>query len=274
MADIFKTINLDIKTKTEEAKKELSSFTDGFKDYFGKQIDKAFKKSAEDMGFNLAQNINKGVTKGLSKVKDWFVNEFKDAWSEIGNLANASLMTNATTRENVFNYGMSAAQSYGFEQAKSMLGIQNDDELMYMNEFQRNKFTEIMEKYTNRYNELYDSGFFEDYLDYQIEMQEFQQDLRLEFVQWFIDNKDTIKTVLNTIMTVSEFIITALGGLLSLFGAGSSSSSYSDSYVNNTSNVTNNNVKVDYTFNGNGVDQTALSNPGLMTYEQIMSILK
>ena len=272
MADIFKTVNLEIKTKTEEPKKELKSFVDGFKDYFTKQFKTFADKDASDFGFSFGEKFAKSAKKGLSSLTNWFKEQFVSAWNEIGSLADSALMTNTVTRENVFNYGMSAAQSYGFEQAKGMLGIQNDEDLMYMNEFQRNKFTEIMEKYTDKYNELYDSGFFEDYLDFQIEMQQFQQDIKMEFVQWFVDNKDTIKTVLNAIMKVSEFIISSLGSILSFFGAGSSS--YSDSYVNNTSNVTNNNVKVDYTFNGTGVDQTNLSNPGLMTYEQIMSILK
>lgn len=186
-------------------------------------------------------------------------NVFKEAWKELGNMVNQSFLTNDTYRNNAFSYGMSASQSYGFEQAKSMLGISSEEQLYYMNDYQQEKFREIMTKYAERYEKLYDSGFFEDYLDFQIEMKEFKQDMQMEIIEFFMDNKDTIKEFMKIGISAMEFIVDALGWIMDAINPNSTSdeekldniNSILDQYVSNN-NVTNNTVTMDGTYNFNG----------------------
>ena len=267
MDSMFKEIVLGIKTKEEDVEKtesKLRQFTDGFSKYFKE----SFSKSAENAGVNLAESL----MKNLKKVADFFKNTIKDSWYELQDMVSSSYLTNPITRQNAFTYGLSAGESYGFEQAKSMMGISEED-LMYMESHQAQKFQEIMSKYSEKYNELYDSGFFEQMMDYQIEMQEFQQDIKLEVVKWIVDNKDLIKAGMEAIMKLTDFTIRALGWLVNNFGGGNLTS-YSDSRVNNSNIITNNNINVDNTFNGsNSTDQSNMTNPGIMTYEQVLKVL-
>lgn len=145
-------------------------------------------------------------------------NVFKDAWNELNTMMQSSLLTNANTRENAFNYGFSASESYGFDKAKQMLGIQSEEDLWYMNDTQKNKFQEIMTKYAEKYEELYNSGFFDKYLEYQIEMEEFKLDMQMEIIEFFMENKNTIKEFMELSMDAMEFIVDALSWLMNFFG--------------------------------------------------------
>lgn len=208
-------------------------------------------------------NIKTQVLRQLSSIANSFIsgiaNVFKEAWEELGNMVERSFLTNDTYRENAFSYGMSASESYGFEQAKSMLGV-NDETMIYMNDYQWGKFRDIMTKYAERYEKLYDSGFFEDYLDFQIEMQEFKQDMEMEIIEFFMDNKDTIKDFMELTIDAMEFIVDALGWIMDFLDPDGRTSDEEkidningilDQYVSNN-NVTNNTVNMDgnYTFNG------------------------
>lgn len=212
---------------------------------------------------NFVGNLKMQVLRQLSNIANSFIsgiaNVFKEAWEELGNMVNQSFLTNDTYRENAFSYGMSASESYGFEQAKSMLGV-NDETMIYMDDYQWGKFRDIMTKYTERYEKLYDSGFFEDYLDFQIEMQEFKQDMEMEIIEFFMDNKDTIKDFMELTMDAMEFIVDALGWIMDFLDPDDRTSDEEkidningilDQYVSNN-NVTNNTVNMDgnYTFNG------------------------
>lgn len=212
------------------------------------------------------------ATFGISNASIWMAAMSKlkeilfDALDEFNNIVDSSYLTNATTRQNLFTYGLNASQSYGFEKAKSMLGV-DDESMIYMNDFQRNKFIEIMQKYTDKYNELYDKGFFDKYLETQIALDEFQLDFKLEFLNFFVENKDTIMFVLDGLLDFMVFVTNTLSiiakpanwlseGLATLFGE--STTQNVERYQNNTSNsYRTNNVNMNYynTFNGETASQ-------------------
>lgn len=212
------------------------------------------------------------ATFGVSNASIWMAAMGKlkeilfDALDEFNNIVDSSYLTNATTRQNLFTYGLNASQSYGFEKAKSMLGV-DEESMIYMNDFQRSKFIDIMQKYTEKYNELYDKGFFDKYLEAQIAIEEFQLDFKLELVQFFANNKDTIMLVLDGLIEFMEFVTNALSviakpgewlseGLSALFG--DSSTQNVERYQNNNStNYKTNNVNMNYynTFNGETASQ-------------------
>ena len=75
-------------------------------------------------------------------------------------------------------------------------------------------------KYTEKYNELYDSGMFDTLEEYNVEMEEFKEDLKLEVVSFFVENKDTIKWAMNALIDMSEFVISTLGKIASFLSVG------------------------------------------------------
>lgn len=232
------------------------------------------------------QRLNNFVS-ALYDIRDSFLEKltsaFKDAWKELENMLNYSLLSNSHTRDLAFTYGFSASEAYGFDKAKQVLGISSDEDLMYMNSDQQRMFQNAMTKYAQKYSELYDSGMFEKMLEFQVEMEEFKTDVQLELVQFFMDNKDTIMTAMKAIISLAEFLVKALGWIIDgLSGGGKNpddvSSKVSDvisSYTSNNNNSRTYNVTVDTTYNHvTKADQQFLSNAGTMTYEQVMRTIQ
>lgn len=188
--------------------------------------------SKEDAGLSFKQKFDDSTKVMIGNLKSQFLNKlsglansflsgigktFTKAWGELNKMLQSSLLTNRNTRENAFLYGFSPAESYGFDKAKNMLGIQSEEDLWYMNDLQKSKFQDIMAKYADKYNQLYDSGFFDKYLEFQIEMEEFKLDMQMEIIEFFMQNKDTIRQFMEISMKAMEFIVQALGWLVDRF---------------------------------------------------------
>lgn len=187
-------------------KKSIEKIKKSFDDIATHFSDK-FKTSVKELFVGAAKNFTNIITSSI-----------KDVFDEMNTMLESSLLSNRTTRENAFTYGLSASESYGFEKAKDMLGIASEEDLFYMTNQQRQKFQDIMTKYAERYQKLYDQGFFEKYLEFQIEMDEFRLDLQTEVIEFFMNNKDTIKSFLDISMDALGFITEALGWIIELLG--------------------------------------------------------
>lgn len=230
----------------DEFVKKLSIFLDLDKDVKGnveairKLLNKEFKMQISSIGKNFLSSLS---------------NVFKSAWEQFNDTFKSSFLTNAATRANVFGYGFSMAESYGFEQAKQLLGIQSEEDLWYMNDAQKTQFQNIMTKYAERYSMLYDSGFFNDYLDYQIAMEEFKLDVQTEIIEFFMANKDTIKTFMTYSIKALEVIVNAISWIADRFNPGVSVEAKTaniNDIVNGggTRNVINQTFSNNNTFNG------------------------
>ena len=229
------------------------------------------QEKAELSSYNVGSIMKEGITsafdkatskfkEGLKSVLDLEWNSLKDVLDDsldkLDELVNTSFLTSSKTRANAFAYGMSASQSYGFEIAKQFLGISSEEDLMYMNSFQSRKFQEIMTKYSEKYSKLYDEGFFEKQLEFQIARQEFQEDVELEVAQLFIDHKEEIIGAMEAIMKILDFIGNFMNGI-------SNHQSVSD-IINNVNNSAKN-VNVDTTFNIQGeVTNETINKIGLL----------
>ena len=122
-----------------------------------------------------------------------------------------------------------------------------------MNDTQKSKFQEIMTKYSEKYEQLYDSGFFDKYLQFQIEMEEFKLDMQMEIIEFFMENKNTIKKFMELSMSAMEFIVNALGWLMDFFG-GSEQTSDEEKLANINDIIgsyTSNNGVINQTFSNN-----------------------
>lgn len=260
----------------DKVEKQLSALQEikvGFKD----TLSSKFKFDGKTFGSNVANKLTSVVDKSLDKLK----NVLSDAWEELGNMVGYSTLSNARTRDLAFTYGFSGSQAYGYDKAMNIMGFESIEDLMFANESQREKFQEMMTKYTDKYQQLYDSGFFEQYLDFQYEMEDFKQEILTEVVQFFMDNKDTIMTGMRSMISLTEFTIEALGWLVKFFGGNSQAMSSSQRAANTTDIINNygasnksTNVTIDNTFNNVAKeDQSWLSNAGQMTYQQVIQAL-
>ena len=218
-----------------------------------KEIEDEKKKGKFDVekakgAVGVAKAVGDKVGSAIKGVLDLSWNNLNDVLKssikEFEKVVDSSFLTNDTTRKNAFTYGMSAGQSYGFEQAKSMLGITSDESLMYMNQTQTQQFQRVMTKYTEKYNQLYDQGFFEKELEFQIARKEFELDVKLAISQILVDNKDLIIDALNGIITMVGWVSKISEGL-----HGSKVASVGD--IVNNSNYSRN-ISVDNTFNIQG----------------------
>lgn len=249
----------------------------------GDSLTHAFQDSP--IGKTLATGFTSAL-KGDNFLKSMFktsIDEFAKivnaALDELDNMLEFSQLSSAKTREYAFGYGMSSSQAYGFEKAMNLVGLSSEEDLWYMNPQEQRQFYEAMTKYSERYSQLYDQGFFETLQEYQYEMEEFKLDMQLEVIEFFMNNKDTIMTVLKFLMSAGEFIVQALGWIVDFFNMNERSSSQraADTMdIINSHSTTNKqtNVKIDNTFNNvASSDQTWLANAGAMTYEQVVQAL-
>lgn len=202
-------------------------------------------------------------------------NVFSSAISEMNEMLSYSKLSSSRTRDLAFSYGLSSSQAYGFDTALSMLGLSEED-LMYMNPQEQKQFQEAMTKYSNKYTELLESGYFEKMQEYQFEMQDFKLEVQQELIGFFIDNKDTIMTAMKWTISASEFIIGGLSSIIDFLGIDSSRTSSdriasTQDIIGSYSTSKSTNISIDNTFNNvSKSDQTWLANAGQMTYEQII----
>lgn len=250
----------------------------------GKNLEYAFKDSA--IGKVLAQGFT-SVLKGDNPLKAIFntaLKEFSnivhDALDEMSDMLEYSQLSSARTRELAFGYGFSSSQAFGYERALQAVGLESMEDLMYANQQEQAQFREAFSKYTAKYDELYDSGFFEQLQEYQFEMQDFKFEMQQEVIEFFMNNKDTIMTTMRAVMKTSEFVLTALSKIIEFLDSGRIRSSSERSaavsdIINSYSTSKSTNVKIDNTFNNvSKSDQSWLANAGTMTYEQVIKALE
>ncbi len=188
----------------------------------------------------------------------------KEALSETGIASynmGTSLFTNASARETQMKYGLSGQNAYAFTQAKSMLGMNTDEDLMYMNERQKEAFNSIMDKYKSWYENLESTGALEKMQEAQLEFKMLKQELSMKLLNWFAEHKEEIFNALEVTMNVITTIADIILKILNLFPGGkkysSDSAKSSDAFSANTTNKTSNfNINVNNTNNANATLQS------------------
>ena len=229
-----------------------------------KAIDKTFKDML-GVSLGIKDNFN-AVVKNVSSILN------KDTGAATY-ATSSSLITNVQARTQQMKYGLTDAQNYALKQTMTMLGMQSDEDLMYMNREQLRLFRSFMNKYSSWYNDMKSSGVLQKVQEFQLDFQMFRQELAMDFMQWFAENKDSIlgalKTIAKVTMGIADALLKIFGGaasaLSSLFGStsGNLSASMSDySAGRGSSSVKNININVNQNNNATGVlsSQTALEN--------------
>lgn len=155
-----------------------------------------------------------------------------------------SLITNSAAREQQMKYGLTSSQNYAFSQAKSMLNIQSDEDLMYMNKDQRDKFLSYMQRYSAWYDEMESSGVLANIQEMQLEFQELKQEIAMEFLQWVAENKETIMTCIKGIFEFIKKVANVVIKIMEILSLGKNSGeTIADTSDTNNYNTNNNNSR-------------------------------
>jgi hypothetical protein len=193
-----------------------------------------------------------------------------------------SLITNSAAREQALQYGiMDPAQNYALSQTMNQLGMSSQEDLMFMNDKQQEKFAERMGYWSGKYTELANKDFFNTMQRFSIEFDEFKTDFQLDFIEFFIQNKDTLINFMELGMQFMKFITTAIGSLLKYIGSPRTDGArtaltndiirqYSTSNAQTNVNINNNLYPGSQTL----TDKEMLNNAGKVSYAQVIEALK
>lgn len=234
-----------------------------------------------DMLTGKKNGSGKTVGEHLSAIFDKALASLKsivsDSLDELKDLGSYSRMTDSHVRDLKLGYGLSSSQAYGYDKAMGMLGIESMDDLMWADSQQLSEFKRLFEKYTEYYEETMTPEYIQKQLEYQIAMDEFKQDLKNSVITFFMDNKDTIMSLMDTAMTFMDFTMDVIGDILHAVTEqrgrteeerARETEEFMNSYLvnNKSSNVTQNN-----TFNGvSEKDKTWLQNSQQLAYKQLV----
>ena len=282
------------KQNRKDLQKEiLSSIGDGFSSFgdalsntdnaLGKTFGK-FMSGTEDLFENASKlfsgnfdSLNDILTSALESLGSLLASGF----DELENILNFSQLSDANTRDLMMRYGFSNSEAYGYTKAMNTLGFKSEEDLMYADQQELELFRKSFEKYSGKYNELYDSGMFDSMQEFNTQMEEFKEDVKLEVVDFFMNNQDTIRAAMKGIISLAEFTITALGKIVQWLNpdartSDSQKAANTASIISNYSNVNSSTkVSIDNTFNNVAKsDQTWLAHAGQLTYEQIIKALQ
>ena len=282
------------KQKLKDLQREiLSSIGDGFS-FFGNalsetdnELGKTFGKFMSGTG-ELFENASRLFSGDFDSLNDILTSALESLGSllasvfdELENILNFSQLSDADTRDLMMRYGFSNSEAYGYTKAMSALGFKSEEDLMYANQQELELFRKSFEKYSGKYNELYNSGMFNSMQEFNTQMEEFEEDVKLEVVDFFMNNQDTIRAAMKGIISLAEFAITALGKIVQWLNpdartSDSQKAANTASIISNYSNINSGtNVSIDNTFNNVAKsDQTWLAHAGQLTYEQIIKALQ
>ena len=241
--------------------------------HFKKDLINAVKPASNEFKRDIIQGLSDGTKTFTDALEHVFTNAIKDMKS----MLELSQLSNRETRELAFGYGFSASEAFGWKKALEAVGLSGEEDLFYANQQELRQFREAFTKYSQKYDELYDSGFFETMQDYQYEMQDFKNEMSLEVAQFFMDNKDTIKGAMKAMMWTADAIMTIIDFLKRLFKNPTSTNvATSADIINQYSTSSNKNVNVNNTNNFTNV--SAENKPWIedmmnMNYEQLIQSL-
>jgi len=239
------------------------------------------KMAAAQMAINTAINTVKKFGEIGSKIFQTMgldiKNIFKDVIGTIGEALketgiasysmSTSLFTNASARETQMKYGLSGESAYALTQTMGMLNMKSDEDLMYMNERQKEAFNNIMDKYKTWYSNLESTGAMEKMQEAQLEFKMFKEELSMKLLNWFAEHKDQIFNALEVTMNVLSVLAELVLNILNLIPGGkkyatSSATSSDISSVNTNNKISNVNINVNNTNNANATlnSQSELEN--------------
>ena len=158
--------------------------------------------------------LSKIAEKALKKLKEIA----DDSVDELHNVIDYSRLSNKDVREQAFEFGFSPAENYAYSKAMDVMGLSGFEDLYFLTEKQWKRFNDNFEKFSERYSNLYDEGFFESVEDYNYRLAEWEEEIKYEFLEFFVDNKELIMGSLDVLTELLGYVTAATRWLLKTFG--------------------------------------------------------
>lgn len=266
----------ELKSKLETRKKELES---------------------NEFSTSLKSGLKKGVQEGLIEAgkKAWKAiedvaidvwNTAKEMMQDIAAYSSNSRVFSQEATDLKLNYGLSGAEAYAAQQASKDTKFGSFDNFIqqyaFAEEETKQRWQELFQKYQQTYEQDVEIALA--FQEFETEWTDFKKEMSMELINFFMENKDSIKAIMKALIKFMEVGIEVFGGLLKWLGDGvrgdeertAATSDILQNYVNNnTQNYNNKTVSVSNTFNGvQTSDRTELINAGSLTYSQIMKALE
>ena len=273
LKEILKASKSSEKKENKEKKAQEEEQGYSFKDFAGKALGMDFNTSFKVQFLEGLAGVLNNALKKLESI-------LGDSWDELDTMLNYSRLSNKEVREQAFEFGFSPEQNYAYTKAMGIMGLSDFEDLYFLTESQWERFNKNFENYSDKYSRLYDDGFFDTLEDYNYTMAEFEEEIKMGFVEMFINNKDVIITGFKALMTITDAVLS----LLRFFTGGKKSERQLNAEINEeiarirgSQNVTNKNQNVTFspTFNGVGTDvQKQLNTSLTLVKEQIIAALE
>ena len=191
----------------------------------------------------------------------------KDGQEAAKELLASNRMSNSGTRETMFDWGTSRAGAYGVNQAMDIMGYSSQEDFMMADPDEQKQFLEIQKKFANKYIEMQESGLFEEMLQSQIEMAEFEKELEMQEAEFYMENQESIMKIKEFTMQIQMILVKMFGWITKLGNPTytkvdtKKASDILQSYSTTTTNNKTTSVSIDNSFNNQGVsDQSSVEN--------------
>ena len=146
----------------------------------------------------------------IKKISAKFLKEFQ----KVQDLVDYSRLSNQAVREQAFEFGFSPAENYAYTQTMDVMGLSSFEDLYFLTENQWKRFNENFEKFQERYTRLYDEGFFDAVEDFNYQMAEWEEEMKYEFLQFLVNNKEDVmdfldlgENILESILKITSWLV-------------------------------------------------------------------
>lgn len=256
----------DAKKQLRGLKKELNNLEAPLK----------WKKLKEDM----TESISDGIKNAGKEVAKFITDTFKDAIAELKNMSSynygTSLFQNSNSRQSALTYGLNSSNAYGLDKAMAFMNISSLEDTFMFNKNQQELFADLIGRYTDKYNSLNNSGFFEKWDQFTVQFKLFKEDVMYDMMDFIMDNRDTIKAGFNAGITLMKSMLVILGKIGAILGTDRSQYEKDMATSNIISNYTKSSKSLTINNSFNGVqtaNRTELINAGELTYAQVKQVL-
>lgn len=199
-------------------------------------ITKASKEKTDILNANSIESLASMAIGSIEMMAiDMIIKIGKQAFKVIDDTAAYSVSTsyksNTQAREQMLTWGLSESQNYAFTQTKKLMNM-SDEDLYWMNDNQKQMFSELMQKETEIYEQMTSDGTLESFQKMEIDMEVLKQEFYAYVVKFISENKDTI-------MYCMEAGVQLLEGIMKVVSVLSNFSNWMTRLGNNLRNTSN-----------------------------------
>lgn len=275
--------------KINEEVEKLQEGLEGLKDFKGPQFNEMRKQlelALRERGQSPYQqdikkflgDVKKKIFDTVKGLAEDIFEQAKEMMDEIASYSENSMMFSEKALDLRMSYGLTGAQAYAYQKAAEDVGFGDFEGYIenaaFASKETLDRFDELLNLYQTTYEQ--DKETAEAYQRFQAEFKDFKTKMASSLIDFFMDNKDTIMSLLQGAVGLLEGIMQFVGWLVDRFNAGRERTTYerqsslSDIY-NSYGGSKTTNIKIDNSFTGvSPRDRQTYTNAGELTYRQII----